>query len=46
MSGSGLKADRELSAEAGFRHHLVKPVSLHRLDTLLEGATIELNEKE
>ena len=27
ISGYGMKADRERSAEAGFRHHLVKPVS-------------------
>ena len=46
MSGSGMKADREMSAEAGFRHHLVKPVSSHRLNTLLEEATNELKEKE
>ena len=26
MSGYGMKADRERSAQSGFRHHLVKPV--------------------
>ena len=45
MSGYGMKADCERSAQSGFRHHLVKPVSPHRLDTLLEEATNELKEK-
>jgi CheY-like chemotaxis protein len=46
ISGYGMKADCERSAKAGFRHHLVKPVLPHNLDTLLEEATIELKEKE
>jgi CheY-like chemotaxis protein len=45
-SGYGMKADRERSAESGFRHHLVKPVLPNKLDTLLEEATTELKEKE
>ena len=45
MSGYGMKADCERSAQSGFRYHLVKPVSPHRLDTLLEEATNELKEK-
>ena len=46
ISGSGMKADRERSAESGFRHHLVKPVLPYKLDTLLEEAATELKEKE
>jgi hypothetical protein len=40
-----MKADREMSAEAGFRHHLVKPLLPHKLDNLLEEASIELKKK-
>jgi hypothetical protein len=40
-----MKADREMSAEAGFRHHLVKPLLPHKLDSLLEEASIELKKK-
>ena len=46
ISGYGMKADRERSAESGFRHHLVKPVVSQKLDTLLEEATAELKERE
>jgi CheY-like chemotaxis protein len=46
ISGYGLKADRARSAESGFRHHLVKPILFHKLNTLLEEATAELKEKE
>jgi CheY-like chemotaxis protein len=30
LSGYGTEADRERSAKAGFRHHLIKPVSLDK----------------
>jgi CheY-like chemotaxis protein len=46
ISGYGMKADCERSAQSGFRHHLVKPVLPHNLDTLLKEASIELKEKE
>jgi two-component system CheB/CheR fusion protein len=46
ISGKGMKADREKSAESGFRHHLVKPILPGELDTLLEEAATELKEKE
>jgi CheY-like chemotaxis protein len=46
ISGKGVKADREKSAESGFRHHLVKPISPSELDTLLQEATTELKEKK
>lgn len=42
MSGFGMSADREKSAEAGFRHHLLKPVSPSVLDGLLAEAAAEI----
>ena len=46
LSGYGMKADRERSAESGFRHHLVKPVFPPKLESLLEEATSEIKAKE
>ena len=45
LSGYGMKADRAMSAEVGFRHHVVKPIFPEKLDTLLDEATAELKEK-
>jgi CheY-like chemotaxis protein len=42
MSDNGMKADRERIVDAGFRHHLVKPVMPEKLSTLLEQAIVEL----
>ena len=42
MSGYGMKADRERSARAGFRHHLIKPVSVTKLTAILQEAVAEL----
>lgn len=42
MSGFGTKADCERSAEAGFGHHLVKPVSVAELAALLDQVVAEL----
>ena len=42
MSGAGLRADRELSRAAGFRHHLLKPFAPGELNALLEQAAQEL----
>jgi DNA-binding response OmpR family regulator len=42
MSGFGTEADCERSAEAGFRHYLVKPVSVAELTVLLDKAVAEL----
>ena len=36
MSGYGHDADRTRSDEAGFEHHLVKPIALDALTALLE----------
>jgi DNA-binding response OmpR family regulator len=43
MSGYGTVADRERSAEAGFRHHLIKPVSLEKLAAVLDEAAMEVH---
>lgn len=42
MSGFGTMADLIASREAGFRHHLVKPIDLDALERLLEDARGEL----
>jgi CheY-like chemotaxis protein len=36
LSGYGQERDRERSRDAGFRHHLVKPIDLSRLRDLIE----------
>lgn len=41
MSGYGTLADLTASREAGFRHHLVKPIDLDALERLLEEASEE-----
>jgi CheY-like chemotaxis protein len=42
MSGYGMKADLERSARAGFRHHLIKPISVRKLTAILQEAVAEL----
>jgi CheY-like chemotaxis protein len=42
MSGYGTAADRQRSTEAGFRHHLIKPVSLDKLAAVLDEAAMEM----
>jgi CheY-like chemotaxis protein len=41
MSGYGMNADRERSNAAGYRHHLVKPMEIERLEDLLDEAARE-----
>jgi CheY-like chemotaxis protein len=43
LSGYGTEADRERSAKAGFRHHLIKPVSLDKLAAVLDEAVMDLH---
>ena len=43
MSGYGTTADHERSAEAGFRHHLIKPVRLEKLAAVLDEAVMEVH---
>jgi len=39
LTGFGMEDDIRKSYEAGFRHHLVKPIDLNKLDSLIqEGA--------
>ena len=42
MSGFGTLADLAASREAGFRHHLVKPIELGALERLLDEARQEI----
>lgn len=37
MTGYGMQEDRERSQQAGFLHHLVKPVRIDEVRTLLAG---------
>jgi|KBSSwiStaDraftv2_1062776.scaffolds.fasta_scaffold157509_4 CheY-like chemotaxis protein len=41
MSGFGQVSDRQRSLEAGYRHHLLKPVEPNRLEELLDEAARE-----
>jgi CheY-like chemotaxis protein len=43
MSGYGSMTDREKSREAGFRHHMTKPVDLQLLNRLLQEARQQLD---
>ncbi len=36
LTGYGQESDRQLSRDAGFDHHMVKPVDIARLESLLE----------
>ena len=42
MSGFGMLSDRARSKAVGFRHHLVKPMGLEQLETILGDAAQEL----
>lgn len=41
MSGYGMGSDLAKSREAGFRHHLIKPMGPDRIDKLLREAAAE-----
>jgi CheY-like chemotaxis protein len=41
MTGYGMAADRAKSREAGFRHHLVKPIDSQKIRAILEEAAHE-----
>lgn len=36
LTGFGMEADIRRSREVGFRHHLVKPIDLNKLDALIQ----------
>jgi CheY-like chemotaxis protein len=42
LSGYGMEEDIRRSGEAGFSHHLVKPVDLNKLDSIIQGAPVLL----
>lgn len=43
MSGFGMTSDRARSKAAGFRHHLVKPMGLEQLESILGDAAAEID---
>jgi signal transduction histidine kinase/ActR/RegA family two-component response regulator len=43
LTGYGQASDRQKTREAGFDHHLVKPVDLETIDALLSGERDNLN---
>ncbi len=45
LTGWGLEQDRERSVEAGFDHHLVKPVDRARLISILKEASAETDQE-
>jgi CheY-like chemotaxis protein len=40
LTGYGQERDRELSRQAGFDHHLVKPVEIGKLAQILASAAV------
>ena len=46
MSGFGMTSDRLRSKAVGYRHHLVKPMGLEQLESILKDAAAELEESE
>ena len=40
LTGYGQEEDRRMAFDAGFNHHLVKPVSIDALEQLLEGLPV------
>jgi signal transduction histidine kinase len=45
LTGWGMDADRQRTAQAGFRHHLVKPVAMEQLRDLLSSAQSKAQNK-
>jgi len=43
MSGFGMNTDRERSKQAGYRHHVLKPIDIDKLDEILAEAAGELH---
>ena len=42
LTGFGMEEDVRKSREAGFRHHLVKPIVLTKLDQLIQESVAEV----
>ncbi len=45
LTGFGMEGDIRQSHEAGFKHHLVKPIDLNKLDSLLQEGAAALPRK-
>jgi signal transduction histidine kinase/HAMP domain-containing protein/CheY-like chemotaxis protein len=42
LTGFGMEQDIRKSREVGFQHHLVKPIDLHKLDSLIQERAVSL----
>jgi signal transduction histidine kinase len=42
LTGFGMEDDIRKSQEAGFKHHLVKPIDLNKLDSLIQESAVTL----
>ena len=42
LTGFGMEADIRKSHDAGFKHHLVKPIDLNKLDSLIQESAATL----
>jgi CheY-like chemotaxis protein len=42
LTGFGMEADIRRSREVGFQHHLVKPIDLNKLDSLIQEGAAQL----
>jgi CheY-like chemotaxis protein len=42
LTGFGMEQDIRKSKEAGFQHHLVKPIDLNKLDALIQESAAAL----
>ena len=40
LTGFGMEEDIRKSREAGFKHHLVKPIDLNKLDSIIQKAAL------
>jgi CheY-like chemotaxis protein len=43
LTGFGMEEDIRKSHDAGFRHHLVKPIDLNKLDSLIQESAATLS---
>jgi len=43
LTGFGMEDDIRKSRDAGFRHHLVKPIDLNKLDSLIQEGAVAAN---
>jgi hypothetical protein len=43
LTGFGMEDDIRKSHDAGFKHHLVKPIDLNKLDSLIQEGAVALS---